>query len=196
MRITDIQNTAWRNALMPASFRGAFFHVEMGAQHNGRRIVLHEFPKSDVPYPEDLGRRAKLFVVRGYCIAYPSDAAGTVLLYQRDYRPARNALINALEEEGPALLQLPTIPPVLVVAADYRWTEEERLGGYCVFDMQFLEYGVPRGDESEAADTALLEEADALKKQVAAVMATVDSITAQQKLAGRPQTFLFGRTSP
>ena len=64
---------AWRSRLMPAKFRGARFHVDTGVRESGRRIVPHEFPKRDVPYAEDMGRRAREFTVRGYIIVYPSE---------------------------------------------------------------------------------------------------------------------------
>jgi prophage DNA circulation protein len=140
-KITNLPNTAWRDALLPASFRGAFFHVEAGSKESGRRIVVHEFPKKDVPYSEDMGRRARQFSVRGYCITFPVETG--VPNYSRDYRIARDNLIIALESsDGPGVLQLPTIDPITVVNPQYRWTEEERLGGYCTFDMTFVEYGV------------------------------------------------------
>jgi len=129
----------WRNALMPASFRGAMFHVETGTRESGRRIVIHEFPKKNEPYSEDMGQIAIQFTVRGYCIVYPFDADQP--LYQRDYRTARNLLASALEKEGPGYLQLPTMTPLSVVCMRYRLTENEKQGGYCVFDMQFVEAG-------------------------------------------------------
>jgi prophage DNA circulation protein len=172
MKITDIPNTAWRDALMPASFRGALFHVEMGSKESGRRIVLHEFPKNDIPYPEDMGRRPKQFTVRAYIIAYPLNT--TEPLYQRDYRIARNILIDALDAEGPGVLQLPTIAPITVACPQYRWSEEQKLGGYCTFDMTFVEYGVPL-QVGPAVDTALQAQADAMKQRVIEVMNSVDA---------------------
>lgn len=138
--ITD-NHLPFRDALMPASFRGAMFHVEAGGKESGRRIVLHEFPKKEFPYAEDMGRRAFAFSVRGYCITYVRDTQFP--LYSKDYRRARNLLISELEHDGPGILQLPTLSPVDVVCQQYRITEEEKLGGYCVFDMQFVEYGIP-----------------------------------------------------
>jgi len=176
MKITEVRNTAWRDALLPAAFRGALFHVEVGAQQNGRRIVVHEFPKRDVPYPEDMGRSAKQWHVRGYVIAYPIDTG--LPLYQRDYRQARNALIAALEADGPATLQLPTIPPVVVVSSQYRWTEEQRFGGFCAFDMSFIEYGNPSGLAAQpSATSALNDQAAAMKTQVLSVLAGATEIT-------------------
>jgi DNA circularisation protein N-terminus len=166
MRITDLAGTSstirnqWRHDLKPASFRGVHFHVESGSKESGRRIVVHEFPKKDFPYSEDMGRRAYEFSVRGYCICYPFDIQSSDPGYElqlRDYRVARDALDQELTRGEPGILQLPTMAPMLVVCPRYRLSEEERFGGYCVFDMQFTEYGQklgegevdPRGDVGE-----------------------------------------------
>jgi prophage DNA circulation protein len=138
-QITQIPNTPWRDALLPASFRGAFFHVEAGSREGGRRIVMHEFPKRNTPYAEDMGRKAVTFTVRAYCIAYPFDTQRT--LYQRDYRRPRDILLNALEQEGAGILQLPLLPAMKVVVMQFRLTEEEKTGGYCIFDISFGEAG-------------------------------------------------------
>ena len=133
---------AWRQYLKPAMFRGCRFYVETGVRESGRRIVNHEFPKRDVPYAEDMGRRAREFTVRGYCIVYPSDTRfPDDPLKRKNYLPARDALITALESDGPANLQLPLLGILNVAVQRYRVTEEERFGGYCVFDMTFTEYG-------------------------------------------------------
>jgi prophage DNA circulation protein len=138
-QITEIPNTPWRDALMPASYRGAQFHVEAASQENGRRIVMHQFPKRDIPYAEDMGREAFTFTVRAYCIAYPFNTDQR--LYQRDYRISRNALIEQLEQEGMGDLQLPLLPSMKVVVQKYRVTEEQKTGGYCTFDITFAEAG-------------------------------------------------------
>jgi prophage DNA circulation protein len=137
--ITDIPNTIWRDELLPATYRGAQFFCESGAWESGRRIVEHEFPKRDLPYAEDMGRRAVSFTVRGYCIAYPFDIDD---FYQRDYRHARKALQTQLDQGEPGILQLPTMQAMYVVCPRYRLQEEDRLGGYCVFEMEFQEYGL------------------------------------------------------
>lgn len=129
----------WRTKLLPANFDGMLFHVESGSRENGRAIVLHEFPKSNTPYAEDMGRRAVEFSVRGYCIQYPNNTG--VSLYMRDYTIARDALVERLEAGGSGPLQLPMQTPMIVACSRYRLTEEERLGGYCVFDMTFIEQG-------------------------------------------------------
>jgi prophage DNA circulation protein len=138
--IAQSSPSAWRDDLSPAYFRNAFFHCESNGRESGRRIVEHEFPKKDLPYAEDMGRHFREFTIRGYCIVFPRDADG--VLFMRDYRVPRDALLNALEMEGPGDLQLPTQPVQSVVCTRYRLTEEEKFGGYCVFEMTFQEYGI------------------------------------------------------
>lgn len=131
--------TVWRDELLPATFAGQQFHCETNSREGGQRVVTHEFPKRDLPYSETMGRRAMEFTVRGYCIAYPFTTGQP--LYQRDYRKPRDNLIRALDAGQPGVLQLPTQAPMWVVCTRYRMAEEERFGGYCVFDMTFVEYG-------------------------------------------------------
>jgi prophage DNA circulation protein len=130
----------WRLRLLPAHFDGIFFHVEAGSRENGRRIVTHEFPKKELPYSEDMGRRAIEFTVRGYCIQFVSDVNE---LYQRDYTIPRDLLQERLDRGGAGTLQLPLLQPMEVVCTRYRLSEEQRVGGYCVFDMSFVEFGAP-----------------------------------------------------
>ena len=142
-KIMELQSgIAWRQKWMPAMFRNCRFHVETAVRESGRRVVPHEFPKRDLPYAEDMGRRQREFTVRGYIIVYPRDMQGPGLeLMAKNYIPARDKLIEALETEGPAILQLPLLGQLEVACTRYRVTEENRLGGYCVFDMSFTEYG-------------------------------------------------------
>ena len=65
---TNPGGSPWRARLLPAHFDGRMFHVEAGSQEGGRRIVTHEFPKKDLPYSEDMGRKATEYAVRGYLI--------------------------------------------------------------------------------------------------------------------------------
>ena len=83
--------TPWRDKWQNAQFRGARFFVEQGAQMGGRRVALHQYPKRNVPYAEDMGKQANRFSVSGYCIG-------------PDYLDAKDALIEALEKDGPGML--------------------------------------------------------------------------------------------
>lgn len=167
----------FRDAWVPASFRGASFFVEATSRDNGRRIITHEFPKKDIPYSEDMGRRAKTFTIRAYCVTYPMTLDGNNgALYNVDYRVPRDALLTALEAPGPGTLILSTLPQENVVVTRYRLTEEERFGGYCTFDIEFAEYGVPPQflTISQNTNTVLNSAADTLRAQTANGMAGPD----------------------
>jgi prophage DNA circulation protein len=163
--IKDI-HLPFRDAWLPASFRGKPFFAEMTSRDNGRRIITHEFPKKEQPYSEDMGRKAKTFSIRAYCITYPftmdGDKGG---LYNVDYRVVRDALLAALEKIGPGTLVLSTIPQENVVVTRYRLSEEDRFGGYCTFDIEFAEYGLPPQYLTPTANTAnaITEQSDAVR---------------------------------
>jgi prophage DNA circulation protein len=163
--------SAWRNALMPASYNGARFHCEANSVESGRRIVMHQFPKKNLPYAEDMGRSAREFTIRGYCVVFPYDSE--VVLYSRDYRRARDILVAQLDKEGPGILQLPTQRAQRVVCPRYRLTEEQRFGGFCIFDMTFSEYGRDPQLYAPAASTisAVVQQSEALRQQVLRTLA-------------------------
>jgi hypothetical protein len=176
-------------------FDGCPFFVEAGTQSGGRRIVTHQFPKRDMPYSEDMGRRATEFMVRGYVIQYgsnmsqpdyyneylieggiapPTDSYLNMFpLFLRDYRIARDKLQQRLDAGGNGPLQLPNSARaqagqtliISVVCTGYRMTEEQRFGGYCVFDMTFTEYGALANVPQASTAALLTNAADALYQQ-------------------------------
>jgi prophage DNA circulation protein len=165
MNITDLaKNSPWRAALQPASYKGAEFHVEAMGEDRGRRLVEHEFPKKDTPYAEDMGRRAMRYTVRGYIITFGRDTDKP--LYQRDYRIARDRLRGVLDQGGAGRLQLPTIAPVIVACHQYRMMEESREGGYCAFDMSFVEQGQAPGPPPPSTRDGVVQQSLALAAQI------------------------------
>jgi hypothetical protein len=165
----EIPNTAWRDTLVPATFNGAPFHCEQHSFESGRRIVEHEFPKRDLPYCEDMGHRAITWEVRGYVIAFPTNIEGQ-LLYQRDYRNARDALMRELDKGGPFALQVQTLPSLIVYCERYRVTEQEKIGGYAVFDMHFREAGAYPWVLADTR-TSTLNRSSELKEQILQMLA-------------------------
>jgi hypothetical protein len=182
--IRDIHNP-WRDALLPAMFAGVPFFCDTGVRETGRRAVIHEYPKRDIPYAEDMGRRAIQYSVRGYVIAYVKDSGFSLVtgdfsvqpvggfaasLYMRDYRIARDLLQARLDDPGEGVLQLPNmaragvgdILTLTAVCSGYRMTEEDRLGGFCVFDMTFVEYGLINLTPPAPAVTLLQQQANGL----------------------------------
>ena len=154
--------------MLPASFRGAEFHVEAASEDGGRRLVPHEFPKKERGYVEDMGRRTGSYTIRAYIITYVRDT--DYPLYQTDYRIARDRLCAVLDQGGPGRLQLPSRPSVIAACDRYRMTEETRLGGYVTFDMAFVDQGVNDPPPPSARET-LLDRSRAMRAQVLANLA-------------------------
>jgi len=175
-----VQVDPWRSKFLPANFDGALFHVEAGSRESGRRIVTHEFPKKDLPYSEDMGRRAIEFSVRGYLIQYVADANA---LYTRDYTTPRDALIDRLERGGSGTLQLPFQRPLVVVCTRYRMSEEERMGGYVSFDMTFVELGAPPFQTAVSSYDQLSGASQALRDNILASL-TPEAVTRLTAIAG------------
>lgn len=161
--------SGWRQSFQPANFGGAYFFCEVGSYECGHRLVIHEFPKKDAPYTESMGRRYYSFTVRGYCIQKSS--------LQPDYRQAaghrggRDQLQERLDQGGGGILQLPFMRPKHVMCRQYRMTEEDRLGGYVVFDMTFVEASELPFKPTPAPRELLLMRANELRERVLVKMA-------------------------
>lgn len=153
--IKGIKNP-WRDKWQQAKFRDATFFVETGAQGGGRRVALHEYPKRNDGYAEDMGRRARRFVVQGYLIG-------------PDYLDLRDALIDALEKDGPGMLRLPLpymMRDVQVMVQQYSVTESRERGGFCTADMDFVEYGTPFYRPTIATGAAVQQSANGVENAV------------------------------
>ncbi len=118
----------WRDNYRTASFRGAAFHVESADSNHGRRQAVHEFAQRDVPYTEDLGRKAREFSVTGYLIG-------------KNYQIARDALVAACETPGPGQLVHPYRGELTVVCRGLTVSESSQDGGMCRVSITFLESG-------------------------------------------------------
>lgn len=119
----------WREELLPASFRGVTFHVESVEAGYGRRQVTHEYPNRDLPYTEDLGKRADEFTVDGYLIG-------------AEYHADLRALIAACRDtSGPGLLVHPYRGEMTVVCRGLRTRETSAEGGMARVSMTFIEAG-------------------------------------------------------
>ncbi len=109
-----------------ASFRGATFYVESAERSGGRRNVKHEYAKRDLPYSEDMGRKARGFPIEGYVLG-------------DDYTTARNTLLTALEAKGPGPLVHPYYGNLSVCVDSFRVRESSDRGGMAVFSIEFSE---------------------------------------------------------
>lgn len=131
--------------LVGASFRGAPFFVEMAGLDTGRRTVTHEFPGRDDPFVEDMGRRARKFRVDGYVIG-------------DDYLDRKNALLDALEAEGPGTLVHPYYGIRRGIGDTVSVTEQRADAGWAQFTIDFVETPlqapVPTVDVDSASQVA------------------------------------------
>jgi prophage DNA circulation protein len=128
------------------SFRGARFIVPSSDAVFGRRNVVHEYPLRDTAWVEDLGRKAGPFSI-------PVFVDGS-LVKSGDYTEARDALIAAIEEEGPGTLVHPWYGTMTVSLAEPSPVKESTsAGGRATFRLVFVEDGGLRYPAS-GADTA------------------------------------------
>lgn len=117
---------AWQDEIGPATFRGVPFHVDVAELAGGRRLVKHEYPKRDKPFAEDMGMRGRTLPVEGYVVG-------------SEYLVARDALITALEKEGPGTLVHPYHGTRTVAVDSFRVRETRDRGGIAVFSIDFIE---------------------------------------------------------
>ena len=141
---------SWRDNLRDGSFRGIEFKVQDSDREGSRRLVINKYPFRDVPFTEDLGRNEKKWSISGYIVG-------------PDYMDARDALLDAVENEGSGILIHPYYGTIDVIAAEWRFRESQAEGGYVSFSIGFVEPGLnifPDGAPIPSALVAL--EADSL----------------------------------
>ncbi|MGE9985722.1 DNA circularization protein [Desulfovibrio sp. SGI.169] len=131
------------STLRQASFRGVPFEVDDADESGGRRLARHEYPLRDLPFAEDLGRKAGEWRIRAFIVQGRS----------HDYVQARDALRKALTAYGPATLIHPWLGELTVAVDRFSLRETTSKGGYCEFDIDFVEAG-QRENPGAKADTA------------------------------------------
>lgn len=129
------------NQLQQASFNGIPFFTRSNSTQVGRRLSEHIYPFRDLPWMEDIGRKARKYYIVGFLV-------GDDVISQRDQMQA------ALEFNGPGVLIHPTYGRLTVSATD-QCTFEEDLSHGRVIEMRlvFQESGVriyPASDVSTA----------------------------------------------
>lgn len=145
---------SWREQLLPGTFRGVRFGVESAERTGGRKAVVHEYPLQDEVYVEDLGRAPRGFQIECFVIG-------------QSYFQGRDALIDALEQEGPGQLVHPYQGRKQVAVLSFRQSETAREGGGTFFSINFIE--TAQKASQPAAKT------DFLSRVVTAAQDAVDS---------------------
>lgn len=114
----------WRDQLLPASFRGVTFLIEDTSTPVGRKVQLHEYPKRDEAFTEQMGKVARVHRVKAYVIG-------------PDCFERRDKLLKALETEGEGTLVHPWLGQMLVVPGTADMAHSRREGGMVTFELTF-----------------------------------------------------------
>lgn len=121
----------WPRTLQRASYRGVQFWVEKDSLETGRRLVVHEFPKGDTPYVEDLGRKANKISVTAYVASDRAD-------------DEEKQLRRACETKGAATLVLP-MERLRAHCEDCSRDFNKDKQGYVAFSLKFVRDGLATG---------------------------------------------------
>lgn len=141
----------WRDQLQQASFRNVPFEVESDDATFGRRVEVHEYPQRDMPYAEDLGRKAR-------------ERNLTAFVVGDDYMTRRDNLLAAFEKAGAGELVHPYYGRMMVTVTDVRVSHSLTEGGMCRFQISFVESGeLSYPAAVSATSTQSLQAVDALQ---------------------------------
>ena len=138
------------------SFRGVAFVTREQEMTGGRRGVLHQFPQSNDPVWEDLGRGARRYHIDCHIIG-------------ADYPSKATALADALDVAGAGTLIHPWLGSMQVAVPEDGWSRRDSTseGGYAEFSIDFVETGLPAVPQP-TSDTASLAQAQASGSAAAA----------------------------
>lgn len=119
---------AWKDTLLPASFRGAPFEVLRTKDRGEHAVVEHEYPYRDGGEVEDMGRKARRISI-------------TAVLWGPTYEAALEKLLKALAERGAAELVHPVFGPVKAQAISWDAPHEGERPDYVELPIEFVEAG-------------------------------------------------------
>lgn len=162
---------AWKDEKQKASFRGVPFLVDSDRSKRGRRTVVHEYPKRDVPMVEDMGLATQSF-------SFSAWVAGADCFTQRD------ALLKALEEAGAAELVHPWYGRHMVVSTIVEVSHSEREGGVVRFELEFVKgegsaFPVGSASTGARADLAATSVQTSAQNRFSTAMASINVAKAQ-----------------
>lgn len=117
---------SWRDQLRESSFRGVPFYFQESSKPVGRRVQVHQYPRRDKAFVEDLGGVAKEWSIEAF-------------VFGDDYMSVRDDLIEALNSEGSGEFIHPREGSLWVKAGLGSVSESTSEGGYAKFTILFLE---------------------------------------------------------
>lgn len=116
---------ALTDELIRASFKGVDFFVHRETKESGRKVVVHEYPGSNVRFVEDLGELPDIFRI---------DAFVKGNNWTRDAR----RLESALKDKTEGILELTSFGIVKVKAEGYTATQQQKSIGEITFNITFF----------------------------------------------------------
>lgn len=156
----------WKDGFRKGSFRGVPFEVLSHQFEGGRRKQDREFAQRDNGFSDDLGRKLRKFNVEMYIIG-------------DNYMAQRNALVRALEAEGPGELVHPYLGTFQVQAGVFTESEQADEGRMARFVVAFSEAGTPKFPERTLDNLELTRDAaSAFRDNSKSFFETVFSIAA------------------
>ncbi len=111
---------------LQCSFRGIPFVVVGTGGEPGRKFAVHDYPYRDTPWAEDLGRKGRLYRIRGF-------VSGALCQAQRDL------LVNATERKGNGLLVHPSLGAIQAACLRFEWRERDGYTNVIDLEFEFLE---------------------------------------------------------
>lgn len=132
---------SWIDRMATASFRGFEFRTDSHDAKGGKRLVVHEYPGSDIPNVEDLGGKADEFRLNAYFIG-------------ADYDLERNGFLAKLAEPGADWLMHPWRGNLWVRAHHWSVHESNDKGGFCAIAVDFVPGGASVQPTPDKADKA------------------------------------------
>ena len=154
----------WLKTLWASSFKGVPFYFESDDEEGGRDKVVHEFPRRNHPFIEDMGEAARYF-------------SGAAYVHGDSVDSLESALKAALVSEGPGVLVVPLSGPIVVHSMTFKRHHEKDKLGYVAFEIKFVREGAASAQISiPFALNAAFGAADNLAAAISAVFAA--SVTA------------------
>jgi prophage DNA circulation protein len=117
---------SWLDYLRMASFKLIPFKIDISDISSGRRTIIHEYPKKEKIFAEDLGRNTREIRLEGWVIG-------------ENYSIQRDALLAACEEPGTGTLIHPYLGTLTVICTSVTVRESSSEGRMARFSFTFVE---------------------------------------------------------
>lgn len=114
----------WRDAMLPASFRGISFLIPQTSVPVGMKGPLHEFPQRDTPFFEQMGKQAQVHKMTAWVVG-------------DDCFERRDKLIEALQTPGAGELVHPWLGRLQVKVGECDMGHDRTQGGMVTFELTF-----------------------------------------------------------